>query len=110
MAINLEPLPAWLDINERQAERCPLDLAATIQTARELGEHPIRVLDISTRGCLLALPGGTIVGRYATVNLPNGLAVEGWVAWSKDDRLGLDFARPLPTGVLAMLTHPQAAG
>ena len=55
----------------------------------------------------MTITRGAIVGSYSTVTLPNGLAMEGWVVWSKHDHAGIDFLHPLLPGVIAALIEPR---
>lgn len=100
MALNLDPLPAWTALDERRARRRSLDVAASMATPVCPAVVGVRIADISTHGCQLVVPGGAATGRYVTVALPSSLAVEGWIAWSKDDRAGVDFAHPMPGPLL----------
>ncbi|HEX8413799.1 MAG TPA: PilZ domain-containing protein [Sphingomicrobium sp.] len=103
MATNLKPLPAWLSLDERTAARWPMDVAAFVQTQVNPAQIGVRVVDVSTHGCLLAIPGGMPLGRYVGLALSQSLVVEGWIAWSKGDHAGLDFAHPLLAVVLEQI-------
>lgn len=103
MATNLKPLPHWLSLDERKSERWPMDMAALLQTRIHPATIGVRVADISTLGCLLTMPGGMALGRCVTLTLPRSVVVEGWIAWSKTDHAGLDFARPLPVAVVEQM-------
>lgn len=103
MTAQLKPLPAWLDLDERRSERREMNIAAFLQTPVYPTQIGVRVIDISADGCLLVVPGGLALGRYVTLMLPGPIIVEGWIAWSKNDRAGLDYARSLPAAVLEQI-------
>ncbi|WP_445191237.1 PilZ domain-containing protein [Sphingomonas sp. Tas61C01] len=103
MTAQLKPLPAWLDLDERRADRRRMNIAAFLETQVHPTQIGVRVIDLSTDGCLLAVPGGLPLGRYVTLMLPGAVNVEGWIAWSKGDQAGLDYARSLPTAVVEQI-------
>jgi hypothetical protein len=108
MTAQLKPLPAWLDLDERRSERRQMDIAAFLQTQVHPAQVGVRVVDISTHGCLLAIPGGLPLGRYVTLTLPGLVSIEGWIAWSKNDQAGLDYARSLPPAVVERIISEHA--
>lgn len=109
MATNLRPLPAWLAEDQRTAERWPMNAAGFLQTQVQPAQIGVRVADISTHGCLLAVPGGLPLGRHVTLTLPRSIAVEGWIAWSKGDYAGLDFSAPLPRAIVEQMITEHGA-
>lgn len=66
-------------------------------------------MDISTGGCLLALPERTAIGRYIRLALPHGIEVDGWIAWASGGRAGLAFARQLPPKVVEHLVAERTS-
>lgn len=74
-----------------------------MNTPKDAIPTDVRIVDISKHGCLVADVPGATVGSFLTIKLPNGLAMEGWIAWSKEDHAGVDFAHPLLPGILAQL-------
>lgn len=103
MATNLKPLPAWLTVEERTAERWPMNFATSFTRHGGAEATDAHVMDLSTYGCLLATPGRTQLGGFVTLTLSQSLTVEGWIAWSKGDHAGLDFAHPLPGAVVEQM-------
>ena len=103
MGTNLKPLPGWLPLDERRAQRWPMDMPARLQTQMQAAKIGARVLDLSTGGCLLVVPGGMALGRYVTLTLPHSLAAEGWIAWSSGDHAGMDFAHAFPPALVDLL-------
>lgn len=109
MATNLKPLPVRADLDERKAECWPMDMAALLQTQMHPTQIGVRVADISTHGCLLAVSGGMALGRYGTLKMPGLIAAEGWIAWSKGDHAGMDFAHALPPALVDLLIREHVA-
>ena len=108
MTAQLKPLPAWLDLDERQCARRQMNIAAFLTTQVHMAQVGVRVVDISTHGCLLAVPGGLPLGRYVALMLPGAVLVEGWIAWSKNDHAGMDYARSLPAAVVEQIISEHA--
>lgn len=92
-------LPDWLDLESRKAERVRIGLAAELFGNRT-ERTSVRVLDLTSLGCRVAAAPSVSVGAFVTVAIPYFTDISAWVAWSKKDELGLDFANPLPSRVV----------
>lgn len=108
MIANLQPLPAWAGLDERESPRCWIEWRTQIACAAGTTMRA-RVLNLSTGGCLLMVREKMAVGRYLRITLPHEIEVEGWIAWVGTGRAGLSFAHPLPDAVVEhiALAHAQ---
>lgn len=52
-------------------------------------------------GCRVLIQRRVSVGTFVTLVIPTFVEVFGWVAWSNDHALGIDFSHTLPSAVLA---------
>jgi hypothetical protein len=91
---------------QRQARRARVLLAARLQTPD--GEVEARLRDLSRKGalveCRVAPPAGTEV-----VFVRGATSVPARVAWSVDNRVGLEFAYMIDENeVLVQLTHTSS--
>ena len=110
MTLALAPLPAWLELDERRAERRTIAFDTTMMEGARREAITVRMTDISRFGCRLKLPSSTRVGRMVTLALPSAIAVEGAIAWTRDGRAGLDFSRPLPGMLIDRLISNHGMG
>ena len=103
------PLPAWLAIDERKAARLPLGV--TVMADSNLsGELAVTIVDISTLGALLKTASKLTVGSFVTLKMNDTLTYGGWIAWTKGDFAGLDFANAMPEAVVRRLSATKFAG
>jgi len=111
MASATEPTvyPAWLAHGERQAERLTVKWEATV-ACMKFDPEPCAVLDITHLGCRLQLSRDVTVGTYITVRVPDFANIEGWVAWSKAQQIGVDFSHPLPAAIVSEIMARMKAG
>ena len=79
----------------RQYSRHPIDLHAHV---RELGENGIdaKILNISERGFMAQSDGRFEVGSRVWLILPGRERANAVVKWTAGDKLGAEFAAPLP--------------
>ena len=87
-------------LDERRATRVPLRLAAVMRSDK----HPtqqVSVTDLTRYGCQVATHRRVTVGTFVTLDIPGYVDVFGWVAWTHESKLGIDFAHPLPPAVMA---------
>lgn len=96
--------PALVD--ERRAVRVPTELVAGLRWGEALPENVI-VTDMTNFGCRIATICGVSIGTFVTVAIPEFVEIPGWVAWSTDTAMGVDFSHPLPDAVRA---HVVALG
>jgi hypothetical protein len=84
------------DPNERRLQpRLPVALEATV---RELGANGVeaRILNISERGFMAESEGRFEVGSRVWLMLPGRERANAVVKWTAGDRLGAEFAEPVP--------------
>ncbi|MGI4733011.1 MAG: hypothetical protein ACRYFW_14875 [Janthinobacterium lividum] len=92
-------LPDASGMDERKARRRAASIAARLYGA-VTAPCPVRVLDLTHLGCRVSASQLLSVGAFVTLELPHFTDVNGWVAWSLDGEIGLDFAHPLPPRVV----------
>ena len=92
-------LPAASDMDERKARRRAASLAARLYST-VTAPCSVRVLDLTHLGCRVSTSQVLSVGAFVTLEVPHFTAINGWVAWSLDGEIGLDFAHPLPLRVV----------
>ncbi len=92
-------LPAASGMDERKAKRIAASIAARLSGAVTV-PCPVRVLDLTHLGCRVSTSQVLSVGAFVTLALPHFTDINGWVAWSLDGEIGLDFAHPLPLRVV----------
>ena len=90
--------PSWLDLEERRRVRAPLRLSVEV-TGTHLEATPADLIDLSDHGCRLRLVARVSIGTFLTVDVEEFTAFSGWVAWSRGQEIGLDFAHPAPKEV-----------
>lgn len=59
-------------------------------------EEPVRLLDWSPSGAMIALGTGLASGTYVTLRMLDRPAVRGQVRWSQNGRAGLSFEGDAP--------------
>jgi hypothetical protein len=88
------------DLDERKVHRLPVRLPATLKCDKT-PDWQVEVADFTQLGCRVAVPQRVSVGTFVTLTIPMFVDLVGWVAWTTDDALGIDFSHPLPSDVLA---------
>ncbi|MFL6733565.1 MAG: PilZ domain-containing protein [Sphingomicrobium sp.] len=85
--------------DRRRLGRLPVHLEATV---RELGANGIeaRVLNISERGFMAQCDGSFEVGTRVWLMLPGRERANAVVRWIAGDKLGCEFAEPIPASDL----------
>lgn len=96
--------PAWLPADERKADRLRLSLPAQMSSDR-FDTINVRLTDLTGLGCRLSTAERVSMGVFVTVHIPGFTQISGWVAWSEDGELGLDFANPLPDPVTGFIVQ-----
>ena len=96
--------PSWLAQEERKSDRVAVAWQATISSVK-FDAETCAILDITQLGCRIALAHGVSVGTYVTIDLPQTVRLEGWVAWNRGGEIGVDFSHPLPAELLAGIIH-----
>lgn len=89
----------WPSLDERKLPRSPVQLRATLRCDKT-PEWSVEVTDMTELGCRVAVPERLSVGTFVTLSIPTFVDVVGWVVWTTDAALGIDFSHPLPRGVL----------
>lgn len=89
-----------LDINERTQPRVSLRLIAVLKCDKTPIQQVIAT-DITRSGCRVLIHQRVSVGTFVTLAIPTFVEMFGWVAWSNDHALGIDFSHTLPPAVLA---------
>ena len=78
--------------DERRSPRGNVILTATVEQGS--ARIRVRVGDLSQHGALI-IGGPLLVSEKQIVFCCNGVAIKGWVAWSKGDRAGIEFGAPI---------------
>lgn len=94
--------PVWAGKEQRTAVRIVVDWGASI-AADKFGSRAVKVTDCTIRGCRIETDLSVTVGTFVQIDIPNFTDVQGWVAWSSSEAIGVDFAHPLPSKVLGYL-------
>ena len=89
-----------LGLDERAAPRVGLRLRAVLKCDKTPTQQVIAT-DITRTGCRAAIQRRVSVGTFVTLAIPEFVEVFGWVAWSNDYALGINFSHTLPPAVLA---------
>lgn len=92
--------------DERRATRMPTRLRAGLRCDKAPTQQVV-VTDMTNFGCRIEAIRKITVGTFVTVAIPEFVDIFGWVAWSTDTALGVDFSHPLPD---AVRTHVVALG
>jgi hypothetical protein len=95
-----------LDVDERRAVRVATRLPAGLRCDKAPTQQVI-VTDMTNNGCRITIDRRVTVGTFVTVTVPDFIEISGWVAWSSQTALGVDFSHPLPDAVRA---HVVALG
>lgn len=78
-------------VDARHEPRRPTGLQRTVLRLR--GEnHPVRILDISASGAMVAFDGHAEPGETVILQVLDRGPIEGQVRWSNGGRLGIGFA------------------
>ena len=91
-------------LDERKAARVPLRLTAVLRCDR----HPtqqVSVIDLTRFGCQIVTHRRVTAGTFVTLDIPDYVDLFGWVAWTHDCKLEVDFAHPLPPAVMDHITR-----
>ena len=91
--VNMKAHPTWLAREERQHDRLPV--AITIDIDEPGRTQAVMLTDLSPAGCRLQVSERLSLGRFVTVHLNDSVSAGGWVAWSRGQDAGVDFAAPL---------------
>ena len=60
--------------------------------------------DISEAGCRISVPTNIFTGSYLEVVFTSSINAQGWVAWSKNGVIGINFVVPLSSKAVAQLS------
>lgn len=64
--------------------------------------------DLSPYGCNVHFADGTFrIGQFLSLKFAETGKVQGIVRWMRDGKVGVEFARPLPAGVIDLMAQPQ---
>lgn len=86
--------------DERAERRVSLRLRAVLKCDRTPIQEVIAT-DFTRTGCRAVIQRHVSVGTFVTLAIPTFVEVFGWVAWSTDHALGINFSHALPPAVLA---------
>ena len=93
--------------DERRSARANVILTATIEHAN--ARIPVRVSNLSEHGALV-IGDGLPADETQIVFRCNGMAVQGWVAWSQSGRAGIQFGNPTqPESLTQREDNPRIA-
>ena len=87
-------------VDGRRNQRVSVRLSAVLKCDRTPTQQII-VVDINRSGCVAIIKRQVNVGTFVTHAIPTYVDVFGWVVWSDDRFLGIDFSHALPPAVLA---------
>ena len=99
---------SWADIDERTADRHLLRIATKLFN-HKAGALDVVITDLNNFGCRVTLSERIIIGSSVTMALTSSIEVIGWVAWSVDGAIGVQFAHAMPTALCEAIVA-QAAG
>ncbi|MEG3168442.1 hypothetical protein U1737_09600 [Sphingomonas sp. LB3N6] len=91
--------PGWTGKDQRNSVRIVVDWGASV-AVEKVGSCAVKVTDCTTRGCRIETDLGVAVGTFIRIAIPSFTDVQGWVAWSSPEAIGVDFSHPLPGKVL----------
>lgn len=86
------------EVDERRAARVPTHMLAELRCDRASAEQVI-ITDMTNFGCRVTVARLVTIGTFVTIAIPDFVEIPGWVAWSTDTALGVDFSHPLPDAV-----------
>ena len=86
--------------DERAERRVSLRLCAVLKCDKTPLQQVIAT-DMTRTGCRAIIQRRVSVGTFVTLAIPTFVEVSGWVAWSTDHALGINFSHALPPAVLA---------
>jgi hypothetical protein len=89
------------ETEKRRVARHGLVGTADLRLPGSIGQHRVKVRNLSAGGMMAEGPVGVVSGALLEIELPNIGWVPGAVAWVQDDRFGIAFAHPI---------EPEAAG
>lgn len=87
-------------LDERAERRVSLRLRAVLKCDKTPTQQVIAT-DFTRTGCRAVIQRRVSVGTFVTLAIPTFVEVFGWVAWSTDHALGINFSHNLPPPVLA---------
>lgn len=87
------------EADERREPRVSLRRRAVLKCDRTPTQQVIAT-DITRIGCRVVIQRRVSVGTFVTLFIPDFVEVFGWVAWSDDHALGIDFSHILPPAIL----------
>jgi len=85
--------------DRRERDRIVVRLVVLAGTNREA--RSLKILDISSTGCLVEIDGILDFGEDATVEFPGGYVQTAKVVWCQGEKAGLEFTQPLSKAVLS---------
>lgn len=92
----------------RRDSRVTVRLSAVLKCDRTPTQQVIAT-DITRSGCRVIIQRRVSVGTFVTLAIPSYVDVFGWIAWSDDRVLGIDFSHALPPAVLAHIVRLGSA-
>ena len=96
-------------MDERQAPRRPI-LRVVMMRGPTVPECRARAADISEGGCRISVPTNIAVGSFVEVEFEHSITGQGWVAWSKNGVIGVNFTVSMSPAAIAILTNALAVG
>ena len=95
-------------LDERRDSRVSVRLSAILKCDRTPTQRVIAT-DITRSGCRVIIQRRVSVGTFVTLAIPSYVDIFGWVIWSDDRALGIDFSHALPPAVLAHIVRLGSA-
>ena len=90
-------------VDERMPPRRPMLRKVTVSGPTVLGCQA-RATDISEAGCRISVPVNICTGSYVEVAFTPSINPQGWVAWSRNGVIGINFVVPLSSKAVAQLS------
>lgn len=103
----LEPAMDLSAMEERELARRPLLQCVKVATT-SLIECDGTATDITDRGCRVSVSANIAVGSFVSITFSPAIIVQGWVAWSNNGVIGVDFVLPLARGAVTKLINPSS--
>ena len=98
----------WTGVEDRAAKRCRL-VGRTALTTWKTGALAVLLKDLTELGCRLSLAERITVGSNVKIALTSSIEVTGWVVWSINGHIGVEFASPMSANAFAIVKRQYLA-
>jgi hypothetical protein len=90
------------ETDNRQATRHEVVLATDLRLAGEVGQHRIKVRNLSPRGVMAEGSLDAVSGTRVEIAIPRIGWIPGAVAWVQGDRFGIAFLDPVDPALVEL--------